>query len=152
MVTHGGRHRGFTPVHAFRFNSQICPPPSRTETYPQSARRRNPERPSITFWLCETACAWEPDVVIVILWSLEILPALLRRAPRAPAQETRSCCRLGKHCGQRRRPLLPRRQLRGPHQGRVCPWHDGFHRAPESVSGIFPPPHASRLYPRCNPS
>src|SRR5580658_7596750 len=101
IVFHCGRQSGFTPEHAFRFNSQICPPPSRTETYPQSARRRNPARPSITFLLCETACAWEPDVVIVILWSLEILPALLRQAPRAPAQETRSCCRLGKHCGQR---------------------------------------------------
>src|SRR5271156_6277492 len=64
IVVQGGRHSGFTPEHAFRFNSQICPPPSRAETCPQSARSRNPARPSITFLSRTVDHSSESDVII----------------------------------------------------------------------------------------
>src|SRR5580704_3311334 len=64
IVLQGGRHSGFTPGHTLRFNSQICPPPSRAETCPQSARRRNPARPSITFLLGPADRPSESDLFI----------------------------------------------------------------------------------------
>src|ERR1700733_8673459 len=123
IVAHGGRHSGFTPEHAFRFNSQMCPPPSRTEICPQSARRRNPERPSITFSTRRTAAVEEPDFFI---GSRELRGAPLRQEQLALVLETCQYGRLEKHCGQRRRrPLLPR-QLHGQRQGLACLRHGGF--------------------------
>src|SRR5579862_1152834 len=104
IVDHGGRHSGLTPQPAFRFSSQMWPPPSKTAMCPQSARNRNPLRPSNIFSSRKTAGFEGPDF---FMGSRELQGAPLRRERYAPVRETRQCCRLGKHCGQRRRPPLP---------------------------------------------